>query len=347
MKNVSVIGHFAEGIGCFDGQTVKTKTLAKELRKEYGKDNVKCYDTHGKILTLAKAPIMVFGALYNAENIIILPAQNGLRIFAPLAVVFNFFFHRKLHYSVIGGWLPEYLKKHRVVKVVLKLFDNIYVETETMKNKAEEQGFKNITVVPNFKDLRILKPNELVLTEGEPYRFCTFSRVMKEKGIEDAVNAITKINTEAGRIVCTLDIFGQVEEGQTEWFENLERTFPEYIKYKGVIDFDKSTDTLKDYFALLFPTYYKGEGFAGTILDAFAAGIPVIASDWKYNSEIIADFKTGLIYETDESDALESAVLRLIQNTDKLSGMKNNCLEEAYRYLPENAMKILAARLNR
>ena len=31
--------------------------------------------------------------------------------------------------------------------------------------------------------------------------FCTFSRVMKEKGIEDAVRAIEDINSENGRIV--------------------------------------------------------------------------------------------------------------------------------------------------
>ncbi|MFR3494185.1 MAG: glycosyltransferase [Blautia sp.] len=56
---------------------------------------------------------------------------------------------------------------------------------------------------------------------------------------------------------------------------------PQYIRYKGMVPFNQSTEVLKNYDALLFPTYYEGEGFAGTIIDAFAAGLPVIASDWK------------------------------------------------------------------
>ena len=69
---------------------------------------------------------------------------------------------------------------------------------------------------------------------------------------------------------------------QTEWFNELKSTFPSYIKYGGLVPFDKSVEVLKNYFALLFPTYYEGEGFAGTLLDAMAAGVPVVASDWRY-----------------------------------------------------------------
>lgn len=65
-----------------------------------------------------------------------------------------------------------------------------------------------------------------------------------------------------------------------------------------MVPFNQSTEVLKNYDALLFPTYYEGEGFAGTIIDAFAAGLPVIASDWKYNSEIIKQGITGVITKT-------------------------------------------------
>ena len=40
-----------------------------------------------------------------------------------------------------------------------------------------------------------------------------------------------------GRIVYELDIYGQVDSEQIEWFESLERTFPEYIRYKGLVPF--------------------------------------------------------------------------------------------------------------
>ena len=138
------------------------------------------------------------------------------------------------------------------------------------------------------------------LPELKPLSLCTFSRVMKEKGIEDVVNAVKTVNDHFGRTVYTLDIYGQVDSAQTEWFNELKSIFSSYIKYGELVPFDKSVEVLKNYFALLFPTYYEGEGFAGTLLDAMAAGVPVIASDWRYNTEIVNE-KTGYVYSSHDN----------------------------------------------
>ena len=213
-----------------------------------------------------------------------------------------------------------------------------------MKRALEEQGFTNIVIMPNCKDLKILKPEELVYPTGEPYKLCTFSRVMKEKGIEDAVNAVKEVNEEAGRTIYTLDIFGQVDSAQGQWFEDLKTTFPDYVNYRGVVDYDKSVDVLKNYFALLFPTYYDGEGFAGTLLDAFSAGVPVIASDWKYNAEIVND-NVGFIYSIGDEQAFWKLLKSIAENPAMLLDKKLQCLVEAERYKPENVVKILTEQL--
>lgn len=243
---VAVIGHFAFGKECLDGQTVKTRIVTDELGKQLGNENVLKIDTHGGKITLLKAPFQALKALKKCKNVVILPAHNGLRVYAPLLTFFRKFFKkRKLHYVVIGGWLPEFLQKRKRLAKKLKSFDGIFVETNTMQNALEKQGFTNIVVMPNCKDLKILKPEELVYPTGEPYKLCTFSRVMKEKGIEDAVNAVKEVNEEAGRTIYTLDIFGQVDAAQVQWFEDLKTTFPDYVNYRGVVDYDKSVDVLK------------------------------------------------------------------------------------------------------
>lgn len=101
---------------------------------------------------------------------------------------------------------------------------------------------------------------------------------MREKEIGDAVKAVVEANQSLGHTVFSLNIYGQVDENQTEWFEALQKTFPDYICYGGLIQFDKSVETLKEYFALSFPTYYEGEGFAGTLIDAYSAGVSVIGN---------------------------------------------------------------------
>lgn len=344
MKRVCIIGHFGHGENLLNGQTVKTKIVTKEIVKELGKKEVSCIDTHGGVKALISAFRHALIALKYHKNIIIMPAENGLRVFAPLLVLLNLLFHRKLHYVVIGGWLPEFLKKRKKLTKALMSFDGIYVETNTMRKALEAQGFNDVYVMPNFKDLNILKESELVYHHTEPYRLCTFSRVMKEKGIEDAVNAVKTVNEHFGRIVYTLDIYGQVDSAQTEWFNELKSTFPLYIKYGEFVPFDKSVEVLKNYFALLFPTYYEGEGFAGTLLDAMAAGVPVIASDWRYNPEIVNE-KTGYVYPVHDNHAFVTTLISVGNNSDLLLSKKSDCLKEAEKYRAENVIQCLTSKL--
>lgn len=344
MKRVCIIGHFGHGENLLNGQTVKTKIVTKEIVKELGKKEVSCIDTHGGVKALISAFRHALIALKYHKNIIIMPAENGLRIFAPLLVLLNLLFHRKLHYVVIGGWLPEFLKKRKKLTKALMSFDGIYVETNTMRKALEAQGFNDVYVMPNFKDLNILKESELVYHHTEPYRLCTFSRVMKEKGIEDAVNAVKTVNEHFGRIVYTLDIYGQVDSAQTEWFNELKSTFPLYIKYGEFVPFDKSVEVLKNYFALLFPTYYEGEGFAGTLLDAMAAGVPVIASDWRYNPEIVNE-KTGYVYPVHDNHAFVTTLISVGNNSDLLLSKKSDCLKVAEKYRAENVIQCLTSKL--
>lgn len=344
---VAVIGHFGFGLNYLDGQTVKTKIVTAALEEKYGKDAVLKTDTHGSgISKLIKAPFQVFRALKNAQNVVILPAQNGVRIFVPLLTIFRRFFKgRKLHYAVIGGWLPEFLSDKRGLAKKLKKFDGIYAETNTMKSALESVGFENIFVMPNCKELGVLKKDELVYSDGEPRALCTFSRVMKEKGIEDAVDAVKAINEKFGRTVYTLDIYGQVDAGQTEWFDALQATFPEYIRYRGLVDFSGSVEVLKNYFALLFPTRFYTEGIPGTIIDAYAAGIPVVSARWQSFSDVVDDGVTGIGYDFGKTEELLSVLENCAEKPEILTNLKENCIKKAEEFLPKTALKVLLEKM--
>ena len=338
---VSVIGHFGEGKNLLNGQTVKTIIITEELQNKLGQDQVICFDTHGGRKTLLKVPFQVVQALNKSSNVLIFPAHNGLRVYAPLLSFLKYCFkNRKIHYVVIGGWLPEFLSVRKCLAKSLKNFDGIYVETNSMKNALEVQGFTNVFVMPNCKKLRVLSKDELVYPLSAPYKLCTFSRVMKEKGIETAINAVKQANEILGYTAYSLDIYGQIDSMQTEWFENLKKVFPSYIRYGGVIAYEKSVEVLKQYFALLFPTYYEGEGFAGTIIDAIASGVPVIASNWKYNSEIVNN-NVGFIYSVNELEELVCMLKDIAANPTLLLNKKKYCLIEAEKYKLDNVAMVL------
>ncbi|MHC1770861.1 MAG: glycosyltransferase family 4 protein [Flexilinea sp.] len=214
-----------------------------------------------------------------------------------------------------------------------------------MSKGLKKLGVNNTIVLSNFKQLNILSQNQLPHVYKEPFALCTFSRVMKEKGIEDAIAAVNRINRNNGKIVFTLDIYGQIEKSYSERFSTILKEFPDYVRYRGMIPYHESVEVLKNYFLLLFPTFWDSEGFAGTIIDAFAAGLPIIASDWKYNSEIIQDHYTGRIIPVHDMESLIYILLEFAKKPDDVIRMKPNCLSEAEKYSPERVIKPLLERL--
>ena len=341
----AICGHFGGGELFFDGQTVKTKNLAACLEEEFGSAAIVRIDTYGGVKRIAQYLCKLLVNARRSENVIILPAQNGIRILAPVLVLFNVFFHKKLHYVVIGGWLPQFLSKRKRLAELLKKFNGIYVETNTMKNALDAQGFQNVYVMPNCKKLTVLSEDELIYPSGEPYKLCTFSRVMKEKGIEDAVNAVRTVNERFGRTVYELDIYGQIALDQTEWFAALQRVFPVYIRYRGQVSPHKSVQTLKAYFALLFPTRFYTEGIPGTIIDAYASGIPVLAAKWESFDDLVDEGVTGIGYPMGDNQALISVLEQAANDPAILLGMKPACIQNALQYIPSEAVKILSRNL--
>lgn len=344
--SVAVIGHFGKGNTLLNGQTIKTKIVTEELCRRLGNEQVLQIDTYGGNKVLLKAPFQAITAMKETRNVVIFPAHNGLRVFAPLLTFLKKFYkNTKLHYVVIGGWLSDFLSSRVYLAKALKRFDGIYVETNTMKKALEAQGFNNVFVMPNCKKLTVLSEEELVYPQGVPYRLCTFSRVMKEKGIETAVDVISKVNGQLGYTAFSLDIYGQVLDENKAWFESLQARFPDYVRYCGAVDANKSVEVLKDYFALVFPTHFYTEGIPGTIIDAYAAGIPVISAKWESYSDVVDEGVTGIGYEFDNESEFEDVLLNVAHNPQMLLEMKENCINKAKNYIPDMTINVMTEKI--
>lgn len=326
------------------GQEVKTCILADTLEAKYGK--IYRIDTLAKSSRI-KMPFQLLWAMITCTDVVILPAHNGLVVLPRLLSKLNKLFHRRLHYSVIGGWLQELLPNHPDVMKALHTFTGIYVETKTMMDALQKLGFTNVYVVPNCKPLSIIEKNDLDTSYSEPYKLVTFSRVTEKKGIGTAVDIVTILNKKYGRKVFTLDIYGPVDPGEDEkWFTELQKSFTDAITYRGNAPFDKSVEILSGYFALLFPTQYFTEGIPGTIIDSYAAGVPVISSKWKSFSDVVDEGVTGLGFKFNKGGDLERIMEKVITNPSMIINLKQGCIRKANEFLPQNAIRPLIDRIN-
>ena len=338
MKTIAVIGKFDTANGVSDGQAVKTNIVATELERSCGKENVRRINTFGWKKHPVKLFLQCLLAVWQFRNVLFLTDEGGIKVFPRLLRAANITSRCKIHYYVVGGWLSTYLDRCPKAMANLQKLDAIYVEIPAMLRELEERGFRNGVLVNKFRRMTPVKREELALSPKAPYRLCYFSRVMKEKGIEDCVAAVKQANAKAGFVKYTLDIFGLVNETYVETFEKLKREFPDFIRYGGIVDFQKSSSVLKDYFAMLFPTFYASEGYPNAVVDAFAAGLPVIATRWNYNTDIIHDHEDGILVEVGSVEQIISAMEELANNPKKYSCMRLNCLDRCLEYLPERAI---------
>lgn len=329
-NKIGIIGRIAEGANLYDGQTVLTVNFKNELEK-MDKNKIYCVDTYKYKKRFIICMFQTLICLFKCDDIFILLSKNGLTFYLPFLYYLNKIFKRNLYHRVIGGNLDKYVEQNPKWIKYLNSFKYNYVELESLANKLYKLGVTNAKDSPNFKNIKILCENELEKYNKETFNFCTFSRVTKDKGITDAINAIVKIREKYK--VC-LDIYGPVADEYSEEFFSLVEKY-ECINYKGIANPNKSVEILKEYYALLFPTFWKGEGFPGTLIDALSSGIPTIATDWNYNSEIIKENYTGFCYNVEKKEDLSKLIESIIKDKDKNYEMKKNCIKEAKKYEPQ------------
>ena len=163
--------------------------------------------------------------------------------------------------------------------------------------------------------------------------------LLKEGGVgDDIIHAVEDINKRYGKNKFTLDIYGQIDEKYQDIFEIVIKQFPEYIRYCGSVSFDKSTDVLKNYFALVFPTRFYTEGIPGTIIDAYASGVPVVSSKWESFYDMIDDGKVGYGYQFGNYDDLVNVLIYIAENPECMIKMKTNCIEKAHEYAADKVV---------
>lgn len=334
---IGILGHFARGTALCDGQTVKTRNIEQALCSRG--DIVGTVDSY----QWKKHPFSFFFRIVKLvlknDIIFMLPDAGGIKVYPYLINLFAF--KRKVKiYSVVGGWLPSFLKKNKRIKRQLLKFDHILVETRTMQSRLQKQGFGNVTVVPNFKNILPLAENQIKYDHESPFRFCIFSRIMKQKGIEDAVFAVNELNQKRGKLVCILDIYGPIQDEYKEEFFALCNAYSFCVFYKGIASPEKSVEILKDYYMLLFPTRFYTEGIPGTIIDAFSAGVPVLASEWESYSDVLTD-GDSVTYAFGSQEALLEKLEYCVMNAEIINDYRKECLRSAKKFSMDMAIQII------
>jgi len=96
----------------------------------------------------------------------------------------------------------------------------------------------------------------------------------------------------------------------------LERLAPPSVRFRGALAAEEVPTLLADARALLMPS--RSEGLPRVVAEAFAAGVPVIASRVGGLPELVRDGLNGLLVDPDDDDGWRAAVARLADDGESV-----------------------------
>lgn len=99
------------------------------------------------------------------------------------------------------------------------------------------------------------------------------------------------------------------------------------VSFPGIRTETPELLALMDVFA--FPSHW--EGLPGALIEAMAAGVPIVATDVAGNEELIEDGKTGLLVPGEHPPSLARSIGALLYDPDRAAELGRAAREEAHR----------------
>ena len=225
-------------------------------------------------------------------------------------------FHKIQYYVNVQG-LGTAFQNKKLASFVTLLYKNAL-------KKAKTVFFENTANAKEFIDRNILKERDITVLSGaginlkeynyvqypenEVKHFLYLGRIMKEKGMDEFMEAAVRIKEEYGDKV-VIDMVGFFEDEYKETVESLAD--------KHVINFYGFQKEPRPYYAMtncvVMPSYH--EGLSNVLLEAEATGRPVITTDIPGCRETVVDGKTGYLCEVKNADMLYEKMKQVMEST--------------------------------
>lgn len=213
--------------------------------------------------------------------------------------------------------LSAMLVIHRLIGTWSNKVDRYIALNNFCKNKFIEGGLPatKIVIKPNF----IKSPDMKNCQQRDGFLFV--GRLSQEKGIGVLAEAAKKLEDMRFYVAGI-----GPEEGKVVNISNL--------VLLGALSKEMVTKKMLATRALIVPSVWY-ENFPMTIVEAYASGLPVIASNIGALQEIIIDGETGLLFEAGSSYDLSQKIKWMEQNPDKALEMGKKARKYYENYLSE------------
>ncbi|MEO6456049.1 MAG: glycosyltransferase [Ginsengibacter sp.] len=185
-----------------------------------------------------------------------------------------------------------------------------------LRNGIAEDKLELITQGLPLQENNIVPP-KIKIAEGVKLVF--IGRIIYSKGLHLLINALKQLPEKN----ISLDIYGHINEDDYTKECIAQSADIKSIRWKGILLPAELLNILKNYDLLCIPSVIC-EMSPLVIQQAFAAGIPVLASEVYGNSEQITDSLNGWLFKFKNSDDLKIKLEQLVAEPGKIQEAKKN-----------------------
>lgn len=223
-------------------------------------------------------------------------------------------------------------------KFVYSRADYCVASSQDIANYFKKIGVKRIEILPNGIDLtrfqnqdRQKAREELGLQEND-FAIMTVARLEKVKGIEYLIKALHILvsNYQLPTINYQLIIVGDGSERRMLEKMVASLGIQERVKFLGAVDNSRVPYYLSAGDCFCLPSLQ--EGFGIVVLEAMAAGLPVIASKVGGLLDIVQDNENGLLVEPGNSQAISQAIEKIRDNSELARQLTNKAKQDLAKY---------------
>jgi glycosyltransferase involved in cell wall biosynthesis len=263
--------------------------------------------------------------VYSTMALMVIPFARIFRIPCVLTChtargsPFSIFWQRLL------GWVFAFSRPHRLVAV-----------SRASAHFSRLLGFseKRITVVPNGVDLSCFngRIDASAMREelgiGDEPLVVTALRLIKGKSPGLLISAFARVLEVVSDAKLVIAGSGQEEDNLSCQIKDLNIT--NSVLMVGKLPKEKVAQLMAAADVFVLPS--KMESFGLTLLEASAAGVPVVCANAGGIPEVFQDGFNALLYPPGDDDAMAKAIIRLIQDKELGKKISANAVETANRF---------------
>lgn len=233
-----------------------------------------------------------------------------------------------------GEGVKRDLIEHRVTRKPLQVIGN-----------GNVNGIDSTYFSPDAVSLEMREETKHKLgIANSDFVFIFIGRLVKDKGINELVQAFLVVNRQHAN--AKLLLVGNYEQ---ELDPLAPETLQQINSHPAIISTGFQSDVrpyLAVAHALAFPSYR--EGFPNVPMQAGAMGLPAIVTNINGCNEIVTDGLNGIIIPPKNTEALESAMIRLVQDRALAQQLASNARESIVsRFEQQRVWELIKAEYDR